>query len=343
MQCLFKREDLQEVRSFKIRGALNKILHETDKKYYKNIVCASAGNHAQGVAYSGKLLNIDTHIFVPEITPLQKYDRIAHFGGKNCNIYKFGSNFDECLEKAMEFSNNNDSLFVHPFDDHNVINGQGTIGDEICKKINPDIIMASIGGGGLVSGLLSYKKYSNNLYDVYGVEPCDAASMKVSLLNNSVCTLDEIDTFVDGASVKTVGKSTFDICKKNHLKTFIASNGRICNEMISLYQEDGIIAEPAGALSICGLDDLKQEYIAGKNVICILSGGNNDMLRYPEILDKNMRYLKLKHYFIINFGQQKGELKIFMEKILPKGTDITRFEYIKKNNKNSGSVLVGRS
>lgn len=336
-----KREDLQEVRSFKIRGALNKILYETYKKNYKNIVCASAGNHAQGVAYSGKLLDINTHIFVPEVTPLQKYERIEHFGGKNCNIYKFGTNFDECLEKAMEFSSNNDSLFVHPFDDINVINGQGTIGSEICKKINPDIMLASIGGGGLVSGLLSFKKYSNKVYDVFGVEPCDAASMKVSLLNNGVCTLDKIDTFVDGASVKTVGKSTFDICKKHSLKTFTASNGRICNEMISLYQEDGIIAEPAGALSICGLDNLEKKSIEGKNVICILSGGNNDMLRYPEILDKNMRYLKLKHYFIINFSQQKGELKIFMEKILPKGTDITRFEYIKKNNKNSGSVLLG--
>jgi len=336
-----KREDLQEVRSFKIRGALNKILYETNKRTYKNIVCASAGNHAQGVAYSGKLLDINTHIFVPDVTPLQKYERIVHFGGNNCKIYRHGSNFDECLEKALEFSNNYDSLFVHPFDDHNVINGQGTIGDEICKKINPDIILASIGGGGLISGLFNYKEYSGEIYDIYGVEPCDAASMKVSLLNNSVCTLDNIDTFVDGASVKRVGELTFDICKNNNLKTFIACNGRICNEMISLYQEDGIIAEPAGALSVCGLDDLKKEYIKGKNVICILSGGNNDMLRYPEILDKNMRYLKLKHYFIVNFNQQKGELKIFMEKILPNGTDITRFEYIKKNNKNSGSVLLG--
>lgn len=336
-----KREDLQEVRSFKIRGALNKILYETDRKNYKNIVCASAGNHAQGVAYSGKLLNINTHIFVPEVTPLQKYERIVHFGGNNCDIYKFGSNFDECLEKAVEFSKKNDSLFVHPFDDHNVINGQGTIGDEICNKIKPDIILASIGGGGLISGLFSYKKYFQKKYDIYGVEPCEAASMKISLLNDRVCTLNKIDTFVDGASVKTVGKLTFDICKNNNLKTFIASNGRICNEMISLYQEDGIIAEPAGALSVCGLDNLKKNDIKGKNVVCILSGGNNDMLRYPEILDKNMRYLNLKHYFIINFNQQKGALKIFMEKILPKGTDITRFEYIKKNNKNSGSVLLG--
>ena len=230
---------------------------------------------------------------------MQKYgENERHFGGKNCNIYKFGNNFDECLEKAMEFSNNNDSLFVHPFDDLNVINGQGTVESEICQKISPDIMLASAKvRGGLVSGLLSFKKYSNKLYDVYGVEPCDAASMKVSLINNDVCTLDKMNTFVDGASVKTVGKSTFDICKKHNLKTFTASNGRICNEMISLYQEDGIIAEPAGALSICGSIILRKKSIEGKNVICILSGGNNDMYDIQKSWNKNMRYLKLKHYF----------------------------------------------
>ena len=340
-KIFLKREDLQEVRSFKIRGALNKILTELKQKAHTQIVCASAGNHAQGVAYSGKLLNIDTHIFVPDITPIQKLGRIEHFGGSKCNLYKYGSTFDECLIKAEEFSNDNTALFVHPFNDLSVIQGQSTIGYEICDEINPDTILCSVGGGGLISGMYVHR-YDNNMnYSIYGTEPEGAASMKQSLQTNKLVTLENIDTFVDGASVKTVGDLTYDICKKNNAKIFPISNGRVCNEMIALYQEDGIIAEPAGALSICGLDYLDTDTIVNKNVVCVLSGGNNDMLRYPEILDKNMRYLQLKHYFIINFKQQDGELKIYMEKVLPKGTDITRFEYIKKNNKNAGSVLLG--
>ena len=336
-----KREDLHEVRSFKIRGALNKILTELKNKKYDKIVCASAGNHAQGVAYSGKLLDIKTHIFVPEITPVQKSDRILHFGGSNCKLYKFGLNFDECLKEASNYSNNNGGLFVHPFNDPYVIYGQSTIGYEICDDINPDIICCSIGGGGLISGLYLHRKESNKKYEIYGSEPDGASSMLESLKNNKLITLDNIDTFVDGASVKTVGNLTYDICKKYQSTIYPISNGRVCNEMISLYQEDGIIAEPAGALSICTLDHIDKKILENKNIVCVLSGGNNDMLRYPEILDKNMRYLKLKHYFIINFSQSKGELKIYMEKVLPTGTDITRFEYIKKNNKNSGSVLLG--
>lgn len=336
-----KREDLNEVRSFKIRGALNKILGDLKSKSYDKIVCASAGNHAQGVAYSGKLLNIDTHIFVPDITPVQKSERIAHFGGPNCNLYKFGSNFDACLEKAVEFSNNNGGLFVHPFNDIKVIQGQGTIGYEICEDINPDIIVCSVGGGGLMSGLYTHKNTNNLNYSVYGTEPEGALSMTESIKHQKLITLDNIDTFVDGASVKTVGELTYEICSTNKAEIFPVSNGRVCNEMIALYQEDGIIAEPAGALSICGLDHIDKATLTDKNVVCILSGGNNDILRYPEILDKNMRYLNLKHYFIVNFSQQDGELKKYMENVLPAGSDITRFEYIKKHNKSAGSVLLG--
>ena len=196
-------------------------------------------------------------------------------------------------------------------------------------------------GGGLISGIYTYKKEFNKNYTVYGVEPGGAASMSESLKQGRLTKLDTIDTFVDGASVKQVGDLTYQICKENNCEVFTVSNGRICNEIISLYQEDGIIAEPAGALSICGLDNLDPELLKDKKVVCILSGGNNDMLRYPEIIDKNMRYLRLKHYFIIDFKQRTGELKKYMEDVLPRGTDITRFEYIKKNNKESGSVLLG--
>lgn len=338
-----KREDLQKVRSFKIRGALNKILENLDhiREEDKPIVCASAGNHAQGVAYSSKLLEIPSYIFIPNITPRQKVNRIKHFGGDKCQVFEVGNNFDECLEYSIDFRNKIDSIYIHPFDDYDVILGQSTLAFEIHLDLTPDIILSPIGGGGLISGLLEAKNISNLNYDIYGVEPYEAQSMKKSIQVNRIVNLDNIDTFVDGASVKRVGNKTFEICNKNRFEIFTVSNGRLSNELITLYQEDGIIAEPAGALSICGLDYLDKNIIKDKTIVCILSGGNNDMLRYPDILERNMRYLGLKHYFIINFKQKSGELKKYLQDVLPKNVDITRFEYIKKTNSGSGSVLIG--
>ena len=338
-----KREDLHNIRSFKIRGALNKILKQIE---YGNInktklVCASAGNHAQGVAYSGKLLNIPTYIYIPKITPNQKINRIKQIGGNNCYIYEYGNTFNECLEKSLEFSNKLNGLFIHPFDDLDVILGQSTVSYEIYNKLSPDIILSPIGGGGLISGLYKHKEFNNLDHLIYGVEPNGADSMKKSLINNSIISIDNIDTFVDGASVNTPGKLTYDICKKNKSKIFSIDNGRLCNELIQLYEEDGIIAEPAGVLSICGLDFIDKSLLKDKKIVCILSGGNNDLSRYPDILDRNKRYLGLKHYFIIQFNQKSGELKKYMLDILPENVDITRFEYIKKNNLGSGSVLIG--
>ena len=344
-----KREDLQTVRSFKIRGAYNKIIKQdlTDKSI--EFVTASAGNHAQGVAYTCNMLNLKCNIFVPENIPLQKISRIKYFGNKDCNLVIKGKDFNDSLNFSYDYCNskNKNRIFVHPYDDLDVIEGQGNIATEILKELRPDIVIAAIGGGGLISGLINRLNNNNNNNNchVYGVEPEGAASMYESIKYNKIITLNNIDNFVDGASVKKVGMHTFAITKKVK-NIFKISNGELCNEMINLYQNEGIIAEPAGALSICGLSHLNNNKITnniikGKNVVCIISGGNNDIMRYPEIVENSLRYQKLKHYFIITFKQIPGQLNNYVKNVLTKNSDITRFEYIKKNNKNSGSVLIG--
>lgn len=335
-----KREDLQVTRSFKIRGSLNKILKETEQnKNIKHIVCASAGNHAQGVAFACNLLNLKSSIFVPIITPPQKIGRIENYGNKDMELIKTGNDFDECLKKAIDFSNENDSLFIHPYDDIDIIHGQGTIAHEIEKEIKSDIIISCIGGGGLISGISSF----NTNYKVLGAEPKGASSMYKALINNKPVSLNKLDNFVDGASVRKVGDKTFNLIKEqldyNDIK--IIDNNLLSHEMINLYQEDGIISEPAGCLGIAALNFLDLNEIRNKNVVCILSGGNNDIMRYPEILEKNLIYLGVKHYYIIQFSQKPKELKKFILNVLGEDDDITLFEYMKKTNKNYGNVLLG--
>jgi len=337
-----KREDLQTVRSFKIRGAYYKIINSIET-YNKNlpIVTVSAGNHAQGVSQTCNSLNIKHHIFLPINTPLQKINRIKYFGQNHLTLHLHGNNFDESLEAANSFCLQNESIFVHPFDDYDVIIGQGTIATEIYEEIKPDIIVCPIGGGGLISGIGLYSKSVDKNCMIFGVEPECADSMKQSILNNKITTISKLDTFVDGASVKTAGKITFEICKEVVDNIFTISNNKVSYHMIDIYQNDGIILEPAGALSISCLDMIDKEKIEGKNVVCILSGGNNDISRYPVIMEKSLFYQNLKHYFIISFGQRPGELKRFINNILGKNDDITRFEYLKKNNKDFGAVLIG--
>lgn len=336
-----KREDLQKTRSFKIRGSLNKILKNKDLN--TEIVCASAGNHAQGVAYSCNLLGLKGKIFCPEFTPPQKISRIKHYGNGNIDLELVGENFHECLEISKKYSQENQGIFIHPFDDMDIIEGQGTIGKEIFDdNYNIDIILGCMGGGGLMSGVGKYVKDISPECLVYGAEPLGAHSMHQSLKENKIVKIENIDNFVDGASVSEVGELTFNMCKEVLNDIFIVSNERICNEMLELYQEDGIIVEPAGCLSICGLDELSQKNdITGKNIVCIVSGGNNDIMRYPEIQEKNMIYLGVKHYYIIEFSQKPLQLKRFIGNVLNEGDDITRFEYIKKTNKSFGNVLVG--
>lgn len=345
-----KREDLQIVRSFKIRGAYNKIKKLNN---VKNVVCASAGNHAQGVAYVCNKLNINSNIFIPNNTPLQKIKKIKQFGNGNCNIHLYGNTFDECLLEAKNFTNilnnkaknnlnnnfNNNNIFIHPFDDLDVIEGQGTILDEIYDKVNPDIITTCVGGGGLISGLQLNSQINNRKVLLYGAEAEKCASMKQSLEKNKIVKLENIDTFVDGASVAEIGKNNFEICKNNIENIYEIENGLVCQEIVNFYENEGIILEPAGVLSVASLKYIPD--ICGKTVVCIISGGNNDLTRYPEIMEKYLVYKNLRHYFIIDFYQKPGELKLFVENILDKEDDIIRFEYIKKGNKEKDVALVG--
>lgn len=337
-----KREDLQEVRSFKIRGAFNKMSFLTDEEKKRGVVSASAGNHAQGVAYSCSLLKIKGVIFMPVITPNQKIDKVKHFGGEYVTIKLIGTTFDEAGMNAQIYCKEHNAVYVHPFDDSYTISGQGTIGKEIYEELEGkvDYIFVPIGGGGLVSGVSSYMKEKNPSIKVVGVEPNGAPGMKESIKKGQVTTLEKIDTFVDGAAVKTVGHMTFKISKKNVDEIIVVPEGKVCTTMIELYQNDGIIAEPAGALSVSALDEIKDK-IKNKIVVCVLSGGNNDILRYPEVMEKSLTYRGLKHYFIIEFAQKPGQLKNFVNNALGPTDDIVRFEYIKKTNKEKGPALVG--
>lgn len=337
-----KREDLQEVRSYKIRGAYNLIKSLSVREKKKGIVCASAGNHAQGVAYSCKALKIHGTIFMPVITPLQKINRVRHFGDGFVEIKVAGANFDESSKQALEYAKKKKAIFVHPFDDARIISGQGTIGKELIDILGKDIdyVLCPIGGGGLVSGVGSYLKEKNQKLKLIGVEAKGAPGMETSIKAGKIVTLDTIDPFVDGVAVKTVGTQTFQIASRLIDQIILVDEGQVCSTMIELYQNEGIVAEPAGALSISALDKLAEKII-NKTVVCILSGGNNDILRYPEIMEKSLVFQGLKHYFLIEFTQKPGQLKKLVNNALGPSDDIVRFEYIKKNSKESGPALVG--
>src|SRR3989338_4693413 len=337
-----KREDLQDVRSYKIRGDYNLMSSLTLNEKKKGVICASAGNHAQGVALSCALLRVKGTIFMPVTTPLQKISRVKHFGDGWTEIKTVGKNFDETSLAAQKYCEEEKAIFVHPFDDDRVISGQGTIAKEIFDKLGKsmDYIICPIGGGGLVSGVGTYLKTKIPNIKLIGVEPKGAQSMLKSIKKRDVVTLTNLDSFVDGTAVKTVGKHTFDIASKLINRIIIVDEGKICATMIDLYQNEGIVAEPAGALSISALDQIAK-YIKGKTVVCVLSGGNNDILRYPEIMEKSLAYQGLKHYFLIEFAQKPGQLKQFINHALGPSDDIVRFEYIKKSSKEKGPTLVG--
>ncbi len=337
-----KREDLQEVRSFKIRGAYNKMSSMSEAEKKKGVVCASAGNHAQGVAYSCSALKVKGVIFMPVTTPNQKIEKVRKFGGKFVEVKLIGNSYDDAAHASHEFCKKTHAIYVHPFDDPYTISGQGTVGKEIYEELNGkiDVVIACIGGGGLISGVAIYMKSKNKKIVVYGTEPEGAAGMIHSMKNNALVALESIDTFVDGAAVKKVGSLTFGICKKNVDWVYSIPEGKICTTMIELYQEEGIIAEPAGAVSVSALDSVAEK-IKGKTVVCVISGGNNDILRYPEIMERSLVYQGRKHYFLIEFAQKPGQLKRFLNHVLGPYDDIVLFEYIKKTNKEKGPALVG--
>lgn len=335
-----KREDLQTVRSFKIRGAYNKIYSSFLDNKHNSITTCSAGNHAQGVAKTCSHLKIKHAIFVPVSTPKQKIDRIKHFGGDYLTLNITGDTLKESLDLALTYSEYNKSTFVHPYNDIDVILGQSTVAQEIYEIIQPEYITVPVGGGGLISGVSTYSKMVDPVCNIIGVEPENANSMGLSLHNKSITKVNNLDTFVDGASVETVGDKCFSISENMIDKTISIHNGHLCTDIIDLYQNDGIISEPAGALGISALEHIKDD-ISDKTIVCILTGGNNDLSRYPNMVERATQYKGLKHYFLIDFKQISGQLVHFAQSVLISGVDITRFEYLKKDNIDTGTVLVG--
>lgn len=337
-----KREDLQHVRSFKLRGAYYKIKTIEEEARESGVVCASAGNHAQGVAYACAHLGIKGTIFMPQTTPKQKIDQVEMFGREYIEIVLAGDTFDESSRFATEYCEKEERLFIHPFDDLDIIAGQGTVAVEIMNDIHApvDYIFGSIGGGGLMAGLSTYVKNVSPNTKMIGVEPAGAASMKAAFKNKAVTKLPSIEKFVDGAAVQCVGEQTFELCQKYLDDIATVPEGKVCTNILDLYNQHAIIAEPAGALPIAALDFYKEE-IKGKTVVCMISGGNNDIGRMQEIKEKSLIYEGLLYYFIINFPQRAGALREFLDEVLGPDDDITTFEYTKKNNKESGPGLVG--
>ena len=339
---LLKREDLQVVRSYKIRGAYNKMSSLSDTEKSQGIVCASAGNHAQGVAYSCNLLQINGVIYMPKTTPKQKIKQVQLFGKLFVEIVLTGNTFDDAYAKAIKNANENNKVFIHPFDDIKVIAGQGTVGLEILETAKKpiDYVFIPIGGGGLAAGLSTVFAELSPKTKIIGVEPLGAPAMKTSIANSENTYLETIDKFVDGAAVKQVGQLNFEICKGNLDDIILVPEGKVCTTILRLYNEEAMVVEPAGALSIAALDFYKEE-IKGKNVVCIVSGSNNDIERTEEIKERSLLYEGLKHYFMIQFPQRPGALKEFVNKILNKDDDITFFQFTKKNNRESAPALVG--
>ena len=339
---LLKREDLQIVRSYKIRGAYNKIRSLTEKELRAGVVCASAGNHAQGVALSCQKLGIEGTIFMPTTTPKQKIEQVRMFGKENIGIVLTGDTFDASNDEAVAYAEREHKCFIPPFDDEKIIEGQATIGVEVMQDApgHIDYIFLPIGGGGLAAGVGSYFKQMSPDTKVIGVEPAGAASMKASLEAGKILTLGDIDKFVDGAAVKRPGTLTFDICKKVLDDIVVVPEGKVCTTILELYNKSAIVVEPAGALSIAALD-FYADRIKGKNVVCVVSGSNNDITRTEEIKERSLLYEGLKHYFVIRFPQRSGALLTFVQQVLGEHDDITHFTYSKKNNREQGPALIG--
>lgn len=336
-----KREDLQVVRSYKIRGAYNMLSSLPKEKLECGVVCASAGNHAQGFAYSCNKLNIKGVVFMPFITPKQKIQQTEMFGEDNIQIILVGDTFDDCAIEAKKFTIENGMTFIPPFDDYRIIEGQATVGVEIYNELsNIDYVFIPVGGGGLAAGVGAYLKTVTPKTKIIGVEPAGAPSMLAALKAGHPVTLENIERFVDGASVKRVGDITYSFCKDVLDDLHLVAEGKVCSTILQLYNEDAIVVEPAGALSIAVLDDYA-DAIKGKNVVCIVSGSNNDIDRMQEIKERSLQYEGLKHYFLIRFAQRPGALKEFVNRVLGPTDDITRFEYMQRNNKEAGPALVG--
>ena len=337
-----KREDLQQVRSFKIRGAYNKISSLKKEEIKKGIICASAGNHAQGFAFSCQKLEIKGEVYMPATTPDQKVSQVRMFGAEFVDIILVGDSYDACQRVALDAAKDANKTFIHPFDDPEVIEGQGTIALEMLDQYSKgfDYVLVPLGGGGLVSGMLTVFKKKSPGTKVIGIEPEGAASMKLALEKGKRISLKSMDYFVDGAAVRQVGKLPFKICKEHLDQILVIPEGKICQTILEVYNKDGIVAEPAGALAIAALN-LMSDRLKNKSIGVLVCGGNNDIFRMPEIKERALLYAELKHYFLVDFPQRSGALKQFVTQILGPKDDITHFEFSKKHFRNSATAVVG--
>ena len=335
-----KREDLQIVRSYKLRGAYNMMSLLPSNQLAKGVVCASAGNHAQGFAYSCKKLNVQGEVFMPIITPNQKVSQTKMFGEGFVEVKLVGDTFDDCAVAAKKYTEEHGLTFIPPFDNVRIIEGQSTVGIEILEEQQKiDFLFLPVGGGGLSAGVGAYFKTFAPQTKIIGVEPEGAPSMLTAIKAGQPVKLDNIDSFVDGAAVKRVGDATFEICKQVIDDMHLVPEGKICSTILKLYNEEAIVVEPAGAISVAALDDYADQ-IKGKKIVCIVSGSNNDIERMQEIKERSLQYEGLKHYFLIRFAQRPGALKEFVNQVLGPTDNITRFEYMQKNKKDSAPALV---
>lgn len=342
-QIYLKREDLQRVRSYKLRGAYNVLLQLSDDELRAGVVCASAGNHAQGFAVACRSLGVSGRIYVPASTPQQKRDRIRYHGGDYIELIVGGANYDLAAAAAVDDMTRTGATMVPPFDDLRTMAGQGTIAVEILDQLDsePDVVIVPVGGGGCIAGISTYLAARTTTTSVLGIEPAGAASMSAAIAAGGPVDLDHIDQFVDGAAVKRVGALTYQALQAvgDMVSVTTVNEGAVCTVMLDLYQHEGIIAEPAGALSVAGL--LEYPVQEGSTIVCLISGGNNDVSRYSEVVERSLVHQGLKHYFLVAFPQKPGTLRSFLDEVLGPGDDITLFEYIKRNNRETGEALIG--
>lgn len=340
-EVYLKREDLQQVRSYKIRGAFNKMSSLTEQERAKGVICASAGNHSQGFAFSCQKLGVFGTVYMPSTTPKQKVDKVKMFGKDKVKVVLTGDTFDDSYKEAVKHCKKEGLTFVHPFDDEKIMEGQGTVGKEIYESLKDiDYLFLPVGGGGIFGGTGSYFKQKSPSTKLIGVEPLGAPSLKEALAAGKVIELDHIDKFVDGAAVQKVGLKTFDIIKQTIDDLIMVPEGKVCSTILDLYNQEAIVVEPAGALTVSALD-LYADKIKGKRIVCVVSGSNNDIDRMNEIKERSLIYEGLKHFFIVRFPQRPGALKEFVSKVLGPNDDITRFEFVKKNFRESGPALIG--
>ncbi len=339
-----KREDLQVGRSYKVRGAYNTISRLDDAARAAGVVCASAGNHGQGVAYACRALGVRGAVVVPGTTPRQKRARIRALGGDVVDLVVTGDTYDDAAAAAAAHARTSGATLVPAFDAWPVVVGQATVAVEVLDQLGgrtPDVVVLPVGGGGLLAGCGTWLAQASPGTRLVGVEPAGAASMAAALAAGHPVELPVIDTFVDGAAVRRAGAVTLPLVRDSGAEVLAVPEGQICTEMLELYQVDGIIAEPAGALATAALTGGTVRVEPGSTVVCLLSGGNNDVSRYAEVVERSLVHQGLKHYFLVEFPQEPGALRRFLDDVLGPDDDIVLFEYVKRDNRETGAALTG--